>query len=251
MERSTAIIKLDPRIKLLVLAAVAWLALYMTDPLKLLVLTVSCLGIMYYSQVKLSDLWRDILPMAILLVAFSLIGAFLDPRQPGIGIGPLYLSYPGVKTALLVSWRVLIILGWACWFTVSTTIREMSMTLEWVLIPLQRLGFNTSALVLSVVVALRFIPELLNEGRLIREAQQLRGYSEKSNRPTAAAKGLLVIIVPLLIRTWMRAEELADAIMARGYRSGHPPKRINTLRLSRLDVGVIIGVLAFGCWAVL
>jgi len=240
----------DPRVKLLLLVVAGWLAIYLPEASQLLTLTVISLVIPALSRISWLKLMGNMTPMALLLLTFSLLGAFLDPRLPALSLGPVHLSLPGILTALETSWRVIMVLWWAFWFTASTSVPALTMTMEWLLNPLQRLGINTSALVLALVVALRFIPELLTEGRLIREAQQLRGYRERSNQPLMAAKGLLVMIVPLLIRSWLRAEEMADAVLARGYRNGHSPVRLHTLRLSVLDLAAIASSLAFIYWAI-
>lgn len=242
----------DPRTKLFLLLAIGSLAIAIPAPDKLVGLTVISLIIPALSRISLWGIMEKIWSLALLLVGFSMIGAFLDPRLPWlVTLGSLHISKPGMFTALFTSWRVIIVLWWAFWFTTSTSVRAMSMALEWLLSPLRRVGLNTSALVLATVIALRFIPELLEEGRLIREAQYLRGYRSQSNQPQQAARGLLVIMVPLLIRTWLRAEELADAVLARGYRKGDTPTRLHTLKITILDMGLLIGIGIFSYWALL
>jgi len=242
---------LDPRVKLLLLIIVSWLALYIPDTGDLLVLTGISLLIPLWSAMRLGELLRSILVMATIILTFSLIGAILDPRLPWWQLGPLHISQPGIITSLLTSWRVIIILWWAFWFTGSTSVRQLTMTLEWILLPLSKRGIKVSGLVLGIVVALRFIPELLAEGRLIREAQQLRGYRDKPKQTIAAAHSLLAIIVPLLTRTWLRAEEMADAILARGYRPGIAPVRLYPLTLTRYDLLILTGVAGLVVWIVL
>lgn len=241
----------DPRVKLLLLMVAGWLAIYFKDLRGLLALTLLALVAPAIARIQLLKLMRTMMPMALLLLTFSLLGAFLDPRLPWISLGPVHISLPGILTALETSWRVMVILWWAFWFTASTSVRELTITMEWLLYPLQKLGVNTSALVLALVVALRFIPELLAESRLIKEAQQLRGYQERVNQPIVAAKGLLVLVVPLLMRTWLRAEDLADAVLARGYNNGVSPVRLHTLRISIWDIGAVVGIFALVYWAII
>lgn len=244
-------LEFDPRVKLLLLAVVSWLVLYVTANYKLLIITVISLGVTCLSTTRIKDLLASFGPMAILITTFSLIGAFLDPRLPWVRLGPFHISTPGLAASLIVSWRVIIILWWALWFTNTTSVRSMTMALEWLLSPLSCMGMNTKEVILALVIALRFIPELLAEGQAIKEAQQLRGYRDKPEQPVAAARNLLVLIVPLLTRTWLRADDLADAIFARGYRNEQTPVRLYPLVISAWDIGAVVGITVITLWALL
>lgn len=242
--------EIDPRVKLLLLAVISWLALYTADAYKLLVLTALSLAVPYLSAINIRELLRSYGPMALLITVLSMVGAFWDPRLPWYSWGPIHISGPGLIASLVVSWRVVIILWWALWFTSSTSVRAMTMALEWLLTPLNHLGLKTSGLILALVVAFRFMPELLAEGQSVKEAQQLRGYRDKPGQPAAAAHSLLVMLVPLLTRTWLRAEDLADAISARGYRTGQKQVRLHPLKLSTGDIGVLVGMIVMIVWII-
>ncbi|MFQ6691147.1 energy-coupling factor transporter transmembrane protein EcfT, partial [Bordetella pertussis] len=62
------------------------------------------------------------------------------------------------------------------------------------------------ALALALALALRFIPEIWRNYQEIREAQAARGLGAHP----------LALLVPLVVRTLKRAEEVAQAIDARG-----------------------------------
>lgn len=93
--------------------------------------------------------------------------------------------------------------------TLSTPISKMSELVEWLLGPLRPIGVNPEKVGLAIALAIRFIPLIAEELRHIREAQAARGL----------ATNPLALIVPLVIRTLKVADELADAIEARGYES--------------------------------
>lgn len=91
--------------------------------------------------------------------------------------------------------------------TLTTPVSEMAELVEWLLTPLKPLGVDPAKVGLAIALAIRFIPLIAEESRHIREAQAARGL----------AKHPLALFVPLIIRTLKAADDLADAIEARGY----------------------------------
>jgi hypothetical protein len=72
------------------------------------------------------------------------------------------------------------------------------------------LGVNPAKVSLALSLALRFIPLLYAQVHDIREAQRVRGLE----------RNFTAIAVPLLVRTLRMANDLTDAIEARGF-NGH------------------------------
>lgn len=91
--------------------------------------------------------------------------------------------------------------------TLTTPVSEMAALVERLLGPLAPLGVNPAKVGLAIALAIRFIPLIAEEYRQIREAQAARGLQ----------RNLLALVVPLVIRTLKAADDLADAIEARGY----------------------------------
>jgi len=133
-------------------------------------------------------------------------------RGPAILLGVIFLFHlvfgslaEGVFT--VARFATLILLASAV--TLTTPVSEMAALVEWLLAPLRPLGVNPAKVGLSIALAIRFVPLISEEFRHIREAQAARGL----------AANPLALIVPLVIRTLKSADELADAIEARGYES--------------------------------
>mgnify|MGYP001225656956 FL=1 len=111
-------------------------------------------------------------------------------------------------TALAVVLRLGAIALIAHAVTVTTTTSELTEVLERLFAPAERLGLVDAArAALTVTLALRFVPLITQEAREIREAQAARGLEGS----------VVALAVPLLVRILVRAEELADAIDARGF----------------------------------
>ncbi|MNE52930.1 Energy-coupling factor transporter transmembrane protein EcfT [compost metagenome] len=87
-----------------------------------------------------------------------------------------------------------------------------------------------------LMIAVRFIPTITQELDRIIMAQKARGYDVR-----VAAKGhkrvwaYMLLVVPLLITTIGRAEQLAMTIDARAYGNGKGRTSYRVLKFSRID----------------
>ena len=68
-----------------------------------------------------------------------------------------------------------------------------------------------------ISIALRFIPDLIEETQRIMKAQQSRGVDMKEGKLMERVMAILSLIVPLFVSVLQRAEDLANAMEARGY----------------------------------
>jgi biotin transport system permease protein len=138
-------------------------------------------------------------------------------------VGLADLVFVDAATAAVVVPRLLALafLAWAV--VVTTTSAELLDTFERALMPFDRLGLIDAARAsLTLSLALRFVPLIVEEAAEIREAQAARGLD---GHP-------LAVIVPLVVRTLVRAEAVADAIDARGF---PPPRNSNNARREPSD----------------
>ena len=103
------------------------------------------------------------------------------------------------------------------------------------------------ALIMSI--ALRFIPTLLDETDRIIKAQKSRGADFESGNLFKRAKALIPVLIPLLVGSFRRADELADAMDARCYAGSKNRTRYKKLKMTWRDLlgvifiaGLIVGV---------
>ncbi len=118
-------------------------------------------------------------------------------------------------TALAVVLRLGAIALLAHAVTMTTTTAELFEVLERLFGPAERLGLiDAGRAALTLTLAIRFVPLIVEEAQAIREAQAARGLDGS----------VLALAVPLLVRVIVRSEAVADAIDARGF----PPERAAT-----------------------
>ena len=96
---------------------------------------------------------------------------------------------------------------------------------------------------MMISIALRFIPTLIEETERIMKAQASRGVDLKEGTLKEKIMAVLSLIVPLFVSSFQRAEELADAMEARGYVPSLPRTRYKQLTHGVRDYVMMSSVL--------
>jgi biotin transport system permease protein len=115
----------------------------------------------------------------------------------------LFLPWPTVVANVA---RVVVVILLANLVTLTTPTERLVDAVERALTPLRRVGVNPSRVALMLSMTITTIPVIAGFAAQIREAQRARGV------PLAP----LAFVVPLLIMTLKHADDLADALTARG-----------------------------------
>jgi energy-coupling factor transport system permease protein len=114
------------------------------------------------------------------------------------------------------------------------------------LAPFKKLGLPVHELALMMSISLRFIPTLMEETDKILKAQMARGVDFTSGPVKDRLKAVVPLLVPLFISAFKRAEELATAMEARGYKGGEGRTKLRQLKWGILDTSVISLLVALG-----
>ena len=109
----------------------------------------------------------------------------------------------GLETVL----RILVLLLLAVLVTLTTKLSDMIDVIERATRPLRHVGVNPSRIGMMLSMVIRFIPLMMKEAQEILEAQRARGLD----------RSVIALLVPLLIKTLKTADDLSEAIDARGY----------------------------------
>ena len=118
----------------------------------------------------------------------------------------------------------------------STTPSELTYALEFYLSPLKIFHINVYEIAIMISIALRFIPTLIEEMQRIQKAQTSRGIDFKYGKYSDKLRGLTSLIIPLFISCFDKADELTNAMVARGYDSDMPRSKYKHLATSRIDI---------------
>lgn len=141
---------------------------------------------------------------------------------------------------------ILVVLG-ASLLTLTTSPVEIADGTEVLLAPLKLIKFPVHEFALIMSIALRFIPTLLEETDRIIKAQQARG-AEFEGGIFKKAKAMIPVLIPLLIGSFRRADELADAMDSRCYSGSKNRTKYKKMGVSFRDAiaFIIVGVLVAG-----
>jgi energy-coupling factor transport system permease protein len=137
-------------------------------------------------------------------------------------------------------------------FTSMTPESEISHGLEDILEPLAVIGIKPRRIALAVTAAFRFVPIVAGEIESILRAQSCRGadFSARSRGVLGMARAWLPLFVPVMVGSLEKAQALALAMEARGYReSGRSryrdyPRRKGEIALRILLVGAAVAGIA-------
>ena len=176
-------------LKLALLAAFVTAIALQHSPLVLAGASVVVFGLVLLARVPLAALWRQLVPLVWILVLAV----------------PLQLLIAGWELAVTVALRLLLAVALAAVYTLTTPVAETLDAMQLLLRPFRRwVGPDRVGLVLAL--AIRCIPLLGEIVAEVVEARKARG-GEGSIR---------AIAVPVIVRALRTADQLGEALMARG-----------------------------------
>lgn len=153
----------------------------------------------------------------------------------------IYITDIGLLNAGFIVARITLVVLGASLLTLTTSPVELADGIESLLYPLKFIKFPVHEFALIMSIALRFIPTLLDETDRIIKAQKARGADFESGNLFKRAKALIPVLIPLLISSFRRADELADAMDARCYAGSKNRTRYKKMKITWRDVlGVLL-----------
>ena len=139
----------------------------------------------------------------------------------------------------IVARITLVVLG-ASLLTLTTSPVEIADGIESLMSPLKVIKFPVHEFALIMSIALRFIPTLLEETDRIIKAQKARGAEFESGNIFKKAKALVPVLIPLLICSFRRADELADAMDARCYSGSTNRTKYKKMTMTWRDLVAVV-----------
>lgn len=187
---------------------------------------------------------KAVAPLSFIVVLTMLMNIlFIHEGAPLISLGWFEITSGGVAAAVYLGVRLTILLSLGCLLTLSTTIIDITYALERLMLPLVRFGFPAHELSLVIGIALRFVPQLLDEWKTIRQAQRSRGATLRQRRVSFGA--LTSVMVPLIAGAFRHADTLANGMDARCYRPGAQQSHLYPHVMRVTDVVSLVMCLIF------
>lgn len=151
----------------------------------------------------------------------------------------------GLESATFVFIRIIMMIGITTLLTISTMSTDINNGLEWLLSPLKLIKIPVSVFSMTIALTLRFIPTLYEESKKIMNAQASRGVDFQEGRLHNKVTQIISLLIPMFVISFRRAEDLSNAMEARGYIIGAKRTKLDELKFKFLDYLCFVISLAF------
>lgn len=213
--------KLDPRTKL-ILSIIAIVAIFFANSaITFIIFTLGAVLLIAVSRISFSVIVKGIKPILFILLFTAILNLFMTggEGEPLVDFWIFRIYTEGIVRAVFMALRVmLLIVVTSMLLTYTTSPIALTDGLESLLSPLKKIGVPVHTFAMMMSIALRFIPTLVEETDKIMNAQKSRGADFSSGGLVKRAKALIPILIPLIVSSFKRAEELATAMECRCYR---------------------------------
>lgn len=200
-------------------------------------------GLVVVSRTPLK-IYRSVIVVLVWMGLFyGLAAGWVWPEDSAVWNGHWSLS--GLIQAADMLWRIALMFGLTRLYTAVTQPLEQGLGIAYFFNPLIRITPKAADFALMLTLTLRFIPLIVEEAVLIWKVRTLK--SEWPNSWVKKSWELIQLIVPLILLSLRRAEELAENLMARGYGSA----TYHTLILHERTSQDLVGVIIIGIWGAL
>ena len=193
--------------------------------------SVILIGLLTLSRFPLKQFFSEFRFWAIFLFILFLFQILFSQGTRLSFLPWLPISKEGLALGGITVWRLGLILCYATLFTAVTRPKEIQDAITWFIKPVPLLSERRIGLMVSLTI--RFFSIILDEAEEIHLAHKAR-LGDQNKNPFRMAKFLAL---PLLRRSFSRAEEVTLALAARGYRDDLP------LHLPKLPLSHLIPLL--------
>jgi len=245
--------KADPRIKffgLIIFMVLIFLkfATPWTDFLMYGIYALVIFIIMKVAKLRVFSIFKQLKSLWFMMIFLLVINLFTFQRSGGntlFMIGNFAVKDIALYQTLYILIRLVLMIALTSILTASTKPLDLTYAIEWYMSPLKVIRFPVHELAMTLSIALRFIPTLLDETGRIMRAQESRGVDFKGGRVKEKIRAIVALIVPLFVSALQRSDELANAMIARGYDPQAKRTRYRLLYFSWRDVIVLCLSLGF------
>lgn len=231
--------RLDPRTKIISVTAIVILLLLIKSYYAYAAMLILLALVIFIAEIPVGYAFRGLKPMLPVLVLMWVFQLFLySGPSPKLLFTWWFFSATeaGFHMGNLITLRVFFLFTFTTLLTLTTSIVSLTDGLESLLNPLKRIGVPSQELVMTMIIALRFVLILAEELDKIVKAQMARGVAFDRGSFIHKTKKMFPVFLPLFISAFKRAEELIVAMEARSYTGGKNRTKMKTLHLGRVDL---------------
>ena len=213
--------RLDPRSKLLAMFAFLLLIFWANNLITNVLIIAFVFAMVLLSQIRPSFFINGLKPMIGIILFTTFFQVFFTPGASVLWEFWIFkVSIEGLQQALIIFIRFVLIIFFSTLLTLTTTPLSLADGIESGLAPLKRLKVPVHEIGLMLSMSLRFVPTLMDDTTRIMNAQRARGVDFNEGNLIQKVKSVIPILIPLFASSFKRADALATAMEARGYKGG-------------------------------
>lgn len=237
--------KMDPRSKILILLIMMFAIFIPAGYWGYLSVILFIALALYESKLSLGFALRSIKPMTFMLIFLLVINILVIKTGVPLFVWGWFSIYSGaIDQTLYIVIRLTLMIILTTILTATTKPLDLTLGIEKLLKPFEVIGLPAHIIAMMISIALRFIPTLIEETNRIINAQASRGVDMENGSLKEKVTAILSLIVPLFVSSFDRADQLANAMEARGYDPSRERTRYKSLRFSNLDyIGLSLAML--------
>ena len=239
---------LDPRIKITCIFATMIVVLASGSYAAMGVCAVFIVIAFAAARIPVGQALHSVAPLMFIVVITAIINIFFEHSGAVVAkLGPIVINQGGLNLALFMAIRLTLVLFAASLLTLATTTLDLTDGLESMLHPVARIGFPAHEFAMILGIALRFLPQFIQELGIIRSAQASRGARFSANVFKGGLQSLSSLLIPLFTSAFRHAETLSGAMEARCYHGGDGRTKLNPFQLRPADGVAVLFVVAMIC----
>lgn len=233
--------RLDPRTKITIIFIFVIIVFFANNFLSYAVLTAFALVSMLTTKIPVRYVLKGLMPVWFLIVFTFLLHIIVTKEGTVVlEIINFKIYSKGLIQGIAISMRFFLLILVTSLLTLTTTPMEITDAIEDMLQPLKKVKFPVHELALMMSISLRFIPTLMQETDKISKAQASRGVDFRTGPIKERIKAIVPLLIPLFVSAFKRAEELAMAMEARGYRGSEGRTKFRELKIEKRDIYIYL-----------
>lgn len=246
--------KMDPRSKIMIMLFLMVAIFIPAGVWGYVLIGIFILGSLYLSKLSIQYALRTMKPMLWMMAFLFVINVLvIKTGTPMVSLGWFTIYSDAVYQTLYIVVRLMLMIIITTVLTATTKPLDLTLGIEKLLKPFEKIGVPAHIIAMMISIALRFIPTLIEETQRIMNAQASRGVDLENGSIKEKIMAILSLIVPLFVSAFDRADQLANAMEARGYDPSRKRTRYKVLKMQTLDyvsmlLSVVVLCACIGIW---
>ncbi len=238
--------KIDPRMKIVLILLLMASVFICSSYISLAVALVVTVMIVLLSKINLKVIAKGMKPILVIVLITCLLNLFYGTGESLVQFWVFKITENGIHNAIFMGLRVVLLVVIGLMLTYTTTPTSLTDAIESLLKPLHTVfKLDIHSLAMTMTIALRFIPTLIEEVDKIMSAQKSRGADMESGNIFKRLKAIVPVLIPLFVSSFRRANELAYAMECRCYRGGEGRTKMKVMHLAGRDIAALVFVLLY------